>query len=120
VLHPPPREDVYFEQTDRVRLWFKVKDLLPTQQDNDLQVTGDGMAFLEENLQRNLGKLRLAVGVDAAHRIQEFVMTASQNELCEVIRLIPVARFAAHSDYLRSITRADRGDSCQHHKHQSR
>jgi diguanylate cyclase (GGDEF)-like protein len=97
---PPPREDVYFEQRDRVRLWFKVTELLPDYEDRDEQVSGDGMAFLEEFLRRNLGKLQLAAGGDAGHRIQSFIMNASQNELLDVIQLVPIARFAAHKEYL--------------------
>jgi diguanylate cyclase (GGDEF)-like protein len=99
-VQPPPRENVYFEERDRARLWFKVTDLLPDHEDRDEQVSGDGMAFLEEFLQRNLGKLQLAIGVEAGHRIQAFIMNASQNELLEVIELVPTARLAAYKQYL--------------------
>lgn len=101
-MQAPIHETVHFNKEDRVRLWFKVKDLLD---DNDrhAQLSATGMDFLEDLLQRKLGKLLLAGGYDASRRIQAFITTASQNELLEVIESAPIARLAAHKDYFEKL-----------------
>jgi diguanylate cyclase (GGDEF)-like protein len=57
------------------------------------------MYWLEDALQRILGKLNFAKGHTEATRIQAFIMSASKQEILELIGIVPLARQAAHGEY---------------------
>ena len=112
-MPPELRERNPFGEAYRARLWYKVSDLLPTSRDPLTDLDGGGMAYLEDLVKRNLGKLNLGSGATAGHRIQTFLVAAPQHELLEVIKLVPVARLVSHRSYCESATFA-------HHRNDSR
>lgn len=98
-MRPELRETDPFGNAERARLWYKVSDLLPDSINYEARLDAGGMKVLEDLLKRNLGKFDLRPGATAWQRIQAFITTAPQQELLELIRLIPIARLSAHRSY---------------------
>jgi diguanylate cyclase (GGDEF)-like protein len=91
-----------FSQKNRVRLIYLVGDLLEKPRPYELAGYEGGQEFfkLDELLRRRLGKLRLTrsgeLGFDA---IVEFIQVASEDQLLNLIELVPTAKLFADRTY---------------------
>src|SRR5579863_5502575 len=89
----------HFGEADRARLWYKVLDLLPIANDRFANLNGQGLCYLENLLQRGLGRLHLSFGFSCEARVKAFITEASEVELIELVNHVPIARMLAHQEY---------------------
>src|ERR1022692_2560125 len=102
-MPPAIFEPVHFEKEDRVRLWFKVLDLLPPDGDTHAEINHRGMYWHEDILKRELGRLTLATGYTEQKRIETFIMSAPEREILDLIKLVPMVRCAAHVECIEGL-----------------
>jgi hypothetical protein len=83
-----------FTKENRVRLFFQIKDSLNSDHGGGLK----SFQTLEDLLKRDLGRLELAKAYDLESRIQNFVLSAPENELLTVIEFVPIAHYGAKTE----------------------
>ena len=103
---------------NRTRLFYLVRDLLDKSHSDGFvrDESPSGLAVLDELLRRRLGRLQLVPGKNLPDSIAEFVQTASETELLDLIESVPRARLktggalrgAPREDAEKTMSRLDR------------